>query len=270
MSIKFLQTSKVAFVFIILYIVNDNCASSQLLIGAKAGAQVGWVSFDNKENNDFFKLTPVPGYNVGFVSSFRVKKRFFLQTELNYSRKGKMIEGKLDQLLENRVTNHFLNVPITYKVHFKGSAGDREFKWNVGFGPDLGYWLKSKGTLVSSELEENDIEKLLYQVNFKYDPNLHNTNEMYIENVNRFQLGLNFSTGMVFEPIGGAIIMLDLRYEMGGTLFAKSDYGQFPGLYDYKPPMKIKNNILQLSLAYLIDTKISESKKGKRMKLKEK
>lgn len=268
MNIRLSQTFLIPFVLIIIFFTKSYNSTAQLLVGAKAGAQVSWIKFDNKDNQDLFKVSVVPGYNIGLVSSFRVQKRFFLQTELIYSRTGRLIESKLDPMLENRVINHHLNIPIIYKVHFKGNLSGKEFKWHIGFGPNLGYWLKALGTLKSSELEENDIESLDYQVSFKYDPDLPDQEKMYVEGINRFQLGLNFSTGMDFEPIGGTKILIDLRYELGSSLFAKSDRGQFSGLFDYFDPMRIRSNVLQLSVAYLIDTNISQSKKGKRVKQK--
>lgn len=241
----------------------NNNVFAQLLVGAEIGAHANWIRFDDKQDKEELKSRVLPGYTVGFTSMLQVEKRFFLQASLIYSRKGKMITSNLDPALKNKAVNHYIDLPIAYKIYFKRQGAGKEFKVHVGFGPNLSYWLKSKGTIHSSELLENDIDKLDYKVEFNYDSKLPDQNKMYVQDVNRLQLGLNITTGFLFEPQNGAIMLVDLRYEMGGSFMAKNNQGQVSGILDYYDPMRIRNNLLHLSFSYLIDTKISERKKGK-------
>src|SRR5262245_24981047 len=100
------------------------CASiAQVLVGPVAGVNVGWVTFDNKDNKDLYKVKPVIGYHVGASIAFRVQKRFFLQGSFLYTEKGKSLDGKLDPLFKNKTTYKYIDVPLLYTAEFKAKIG---------------------------------------------------------------------------------------------------------------------------------------------------
>jgi hypothetical protein len=154
-------------------------------------------------------------------------------------------------------------MPINYTVDFRGRIGKgKEFKYFLGIGPNISYWLGGKGKLYNSELEENNLGELSYKINFsKSEDGEQMSDEMRVERPNRLQLGLNLMAGIVFEPWHKQRFMFSVRYELGHTYLAKSD-GVFVDTYFYDP-LKSRNQGFRISLAYLVDLKTEERKKGK-------
>jgi hypothetical protein len=237
-------------------------ASSQILVGPIAGANYSWITFANKDLKDSYKTIPTFGFHAGGHLAFKVRNRFFLHTSLLYVTKGREIEGKIDTRLKSTERFSYIEMPITYTVDFKASlGGDKEFKYFLGIGPNIGYWLGATGTLYNSDLEENNIGEISYKAVYKKEPENQQQDEMNVQEPNRFQFGINFVAGMVLEPAPRQRIMFTIRYELGHTYLAKSD-GIFLNTY-FQDPLRSRNQGFRVSLAYLIDLKTEERKKGK-------
>jgi len=74
---------------------------------------------------------------------------------------------KIDTKLKNFERYSYIDMLIIY-TGIKGKIGtDKQFKYFVGIGPDISYWLSAKGTLYNSDLEENNIEEVSYKAVFK-------------------------------------------------------------------------------------------------------
>jgi hypothetical protein len=240
----------------------SNSTHGQILVGPVAGANYSWTAFSDKDLKRAYRAVPVFGFHVGGHLSFKVQKRFFLHTSLLYSSKGRILEGKLDGKLRNSVTNNFIEMPISYTVDFKGKIGrSKEFKYFLGIGPNISFWLNGKGTLYNSDLEEGNFGERSYRVVFNSTSENQAVDEMTIEEPNRFQLGLNLVAGMVLEPAPRQRVMLSVRYELGHTYLGKTD-GNFLNTY-YQDPLQSRNQGFRVSLAYMIDLKTEERKKGK-------
>jgi hypothetical protein len=65
----------------------------------------------------------------------------------------------------------------------------------------------------------------------------------------------------VFEPWYKQRFMFSVRYERGHTYIAKSN-GIFNDVY-FSDPLRSRNQGFRISLAYLVDLKTEERKKGK-------
>jgi hypothetical protein len=251
--------SRLAFLLLTLFWFQ---ASSQILVGPIAGANYSWTSFANKDLKDSYKTIPTFGFHVGGHLAFKVRNRFFLHTSLIYATKGRELEGKTDVLLRNFEQYSYIDMPISYAVDFKGKIGNnKEFKYFFGIGPNIGYWLGAKGTLYNSDFEENNLEEISYKAVYKKDPENLQQDEMNVQEPNRFQFGLNFVAGMVLEPAPKQRLLLSLRYELGHSYVAKAD-GTFLNTY-FQSPLRSRNQGFRVSLAYLIDLKTEERKKGK-------
>jgi hypothetical protein len=236
-------------------------ASAQILIGPTAGPQISWVSFGDRDYKDTLKVKPHVGFHAGFNLSFRVRKRFFLHTSFIYSTKGATIEGKLDPFLKDKFKYNFIEIPILYTYEIKMHVGpNKEFKWYLGAGPNLSYWLGGKGTLSSSSLNEKYINEMPYDVVFA--PKQGGEEDLFVNEPNRIQLGLNLSGGFVFEPMGYQKIMLTIRYEMGHS-FLSDEMGIFYLDDEYYSVLRARNNGVRISLSYLVDLKTETRKKGK-------
>jgi hypothetical protein len=254
---------KIKAIALILFLFSAHLSLSQILVGPVAGGQYSWISFDDKENKDIYKVKPVPGFHAGAALSFLVRKRFFLHTSFLYSTKGKIIEGKEDRLLNNKVTYRYIDVPILYTVDFKARLGRlKEFKYYVGLGPTVSYWLGGKGKISNSDLNEALISEQSYTIVFDQGPDGASSNEMTIADPNRIQLGLGLTAGAVFEPFGFQKFMVNIRYELGHSFFSPTTNGVFKDTY-YQDVLRSRNQGIRLSVAYLVDLKVGDRKKGK-------
>jgi hypothetical protein len=251
-------------VVIFLFLSMSTTSFAQLHIGPIAGGNISWTSFNDKDFKDLFKVKPVAGYHVGLHSAFQVRKRFFLHTSILYSTKGKVIKGKVDERLKNTVRYNFVEMPIIYTVDFKGKFGKsgKEFKYFMGVGPNLSYWLGGKGEVYNIDLEEANMGTLSYRIKFNKTVDEVSVNEMSIAEPTRLQLGLNVQVGMDLEPNPGQRLIIALRYEMGHSNLSKKSNGLLSSTY-YEDILQSRNQGLRLSVAYLFDTKVEKRKKGK-------
>ncbi|HOX82439.1 MAG TPA: hypothetical protein PLS08_05385, partial [Chryseolinea sp.] len=105
--------------------------------------------------------------------------------------------------------------------------------------------------------------ELDYKIVFKKDETTLKENEMNVSTPNRFQLGLALTAGIEFEPNGLNRIMLNVRYELGHSYLSKTTDGVFANNLNYQEPLQTRNQGFRISLAYLIDLKVEQRKKGK-------
>lgn len=237
-------------------------AYSQLLVGPEVGVNYSWTSLRDDDLKERFKMEPVAGFHAGGRVAFKVRNRFFLHASLLYATKGRTLRGRMDSELRSKSAYSYIDMPINYTVDFKGSFKGKEFKYFLGIGPNVSYWLGGRGKFYSSELAENNENQLSYKLRFGADDNDEEmSGSLSVASANRVQLGLNLIGGIVFEPAYRQRFVFTVRYELGHSYLAKSD-GEFAGLY-YEEPYKSRNKGFRVSLAYLIDLKTEEHKKGK-------
>lgn len=246
-------------------LLSTTTLKAQILIGPVAGPQVSWVSYDrNSDSKGLYKQRPVYGFHAGLGISFRVHKRFFLNTAFLYSTKGKDLEGKEDKLLNFRSRYNYIDVPMVYTVEFLHKVGKvKQYKFFFGIGPNVSYWLGGKGYIENTQLSEVIIDRINYKMVFDKEENDYTDDQMNIKAPNRFQFGLNFATGFVFEPLGYQKVSLTLRYELGGSYLSPDNPGTFRLTNEYKDDLRTHIQGLRISASYLIDLRNSESKKGK-------
>lgn len=233
---------------------------SQIIdIGLKAGGQWSWVRSDDAAFRKLVNIHPVPGYNAGAVIAFKVMKRFSLHTEYLYSTKGKRITGKIDKLLEDRITYRYLDVPVLYNIQFKGNIGRGQFKWYAGAGPLFSYWLGGNGTVNADEFEENNFQPIDYTIRFgERGEDLGETDAIYMTAVKRFQLGFNLGGGILLEPGGNRKIMVDARLELGHTWMGTPESADYVLPVTYDDNLKARNMGLRFSVMYLFETNLDK------------
>lgn len=241
---------------------------AQVLVGIVAGANYSWTSFGDRDYKDVFEVRPVFGYHFGAHTSFRVRKRFFLNTSLIYSTKGMTMKGKGDDfdgtndLDYLKAKYNYIDMPIIYTAYFKGSFGKSSFKYSIGAGPNISYWLGGKGTIENTDTHEFSTGIVKYKIVFNKDPFTAGENEMVVEKPTRFQLGLNLTAGFLFEPVRDHQMTLTFRYELGHSYLSRESVGRFRDTY-FEQPLQIRNQGFRISVAYLIDLKVEQRKKGK-------
>ncbi|WKV10630.1 outer membrane beta-barrel protein [Marivirga harenae] len=247
---------------VVLHLFNISKIDAQVYIGAKAGARTSWLQYDDFASEDYDKSL-FYGYSAGFTGAVKVQKRFTLQLDIMYAQNGKKIDGITDASLQNYAKYHFINTPVVYKLDFNGSLGARSFKWYVGAGPNVNFWLGGKGILKSVELQEESLQELQYQIIFDSKPASPKFGGLYYEEFNRVQVGLIVSTGLVVEPVPGQSLIIDFRYEWGHSYMA-NEKGRFTNVIAYQDDLRARNQAIQISVAYMFDI-INKGKKEKKL-----
>ncbi len=249
-------------------------------MGVKAGPQMTWMALDDKSFKDQVKVNPTIGYSGGLVLSFKVKERYFLHTEYLYSTKGKVNRGRTDKMLEDRVTYNYIDVPMLYNVHFRSRLrGSREFKWYAGAGPLFSYWLGGRGTINSDEFAENAFPPLKYKIIFgTRGEDIGEIEAIYMQDVNRFQLGFNLGGGLMLEPANGGKVMFDMRFDIGHSWMGSPTSADYVLPVTYDDNLKARNMALRFSVMYLFEQNLDKKvrnkgksnviKKGKMLKRK--
>lgn len=244
---------------------------AQVLIGPVVGGQLSWVTFTEKENRRLYGSQPAPTFHAGASISFRMAKQVFLQTSILYNQKSKKLNGRLDPLFSNKARMNFIDMPISFTKEVKMRFGRMKY-YNLyfGAGPTVSYWLGGRGRLTASDLNENTINPpnydLPYTIKFDNTPDEEIPfGTLNIVEANRLQLGLNFTAGIVFEPMRAQKFMFTIRYEAGHSYFAPDNDGDYglEGTLFYEDDMQSRPQAVGFSLFYFIDLKTEDRNKGK-------
>jgi hypothetical protein len=99
-------------------------------------------------------------------------------------------------MLSDNIVYNFIEVPMLYNVHFRGTIGPRQYKWYVGAGPLFSYWLGGRGTVINNEYAENDFPPTDYRIRFGERSEDDISGDVYMNDVKR-------STDGRFSPIFG-------------------------------------------------------------------
>lgn len=238
--------------------------SQVIRTGFKAGVQMYWTSIDDKGTKDTVSSSPAPGFAVGAVVSFKVRERYYLHTEYLYSQRHKVLTGKIDPNLKDRVTYHYFNIPALFTMHFKGKfAGEREFQWYVGAGPDVNYLISGSGVVKGGDLIDNGFDKWNYKIRFSERLDRDKPTDVHYHDVgNRLLFGLNVGTGIMLEPGGAHKMMIDLRYSFDHTRLGsgKADY-LVPT--DYNDDLRMRMKGIKISVIYLFESNLSKEERNK-------
>lgn len=254
------------FLLVLLSTAVPTTVIGQVYIGPLAGAQYSWIKFDESKHNTMYDVSGKPGWHAGANLSMKVRNRFFLHSSVIYATKSREITGKLDGLLTNSVRNDYVEMPIIYAVDFRGRIGNgKEFKYYLGVGPNVSYWLGGKGTIYNSDLAESvdySGKDMDYRITFVKEGQEPEDGEMAVNDPNRIQLGLNVATGLVLEPLPRQRILLMFRYELGHSFLSRTGSGSFAPTY-YQEVLQARNKGLAVSVSYMTDLRIEDRKRGK-------
>jgi hypothetical protein len=245
----------------------SNAGYSQIIqAGLKGGFNLSWVRPNDKEFRDKYDIDPVPGFNAGAVFSFKMKDRFFLNTEILYSTKGRVTTGPLD--LKDKVIYRYIEVPLIYNVHFKGQLkmkNVKQFKWYVGIGPNFSYWLGGKGAIEHFEFNDYGVPEIEYKLKFgeRTEEDEGESEIVYVEGAKRLQLGVNIGGGIILEPINNRKVMLDIRFELGHTWLGRAESTDYVFPESYNDNLRTRNMGLRFSLMYLLEFNTDKKVKNK-------
>jgi hypothetical protein len=263
----------VAIPLVYFLLIQTQLSAQVIHAGIKGGFNYSWVRFEDAEYRNETTVEPVMGFNAGIVAAFKMKDRFFLHTELLYSKKGRIVKGPFGS--EDKTIYNYIELPLTYNIYFKGKLGKestRYFKWYAGIGPNFSYWLSAKGSLANDELREYFVESLDYEVRFGERPasEVGNSELVYYKDVKRMQLGVNIGGGILLEPRNGSKVALDIRFELGHTWLGTPESSDFVLPATYEDNLRARNMGLRISGIYMLEFNTDKKvmNKGKSTKKK--
>lgn len=264
------NVGRISKVWMIIVLMSGACfhVSGQILVGPVVGGQVNWVSFQEKSNREIYRSEPSLSFHAGGSASFKMMQKVFLQATILYTQKKKILEGKQDGMFSNKVTYRYIDLPISFTKEVRMQMGEgRYYNLYFGIGPTISYWLGGKGRLTSSDLNENLINPPHYDLNYKivFDEEQTQVGTLNVRDANRIQLGLNFSAGVVLEPIGLDKFMFTIRYDVGHSYFSSENDGDFglEGILYYEEDLQSRMRGVSMSLFYFFDLKLEERNKGR-------
>lgn len=201
-----------------MLIISLSIKAQDVKYGIKAGANFSIFGNDVKS-----KI----GFQAGGFATIDLSDEFSLQPELFYLKQ----EFSRDNYTLLWVTGSgdfklsYLYMPILFKYY----VADNLF---LEMGPQLGYRLKSNVVLLPQSISESLPEVLaeLFQIGVPFYPNVDDI-------FKKFDVGMNFGAGYDLSDA----FSIDLRYNVGITKMAKSDY--VADLYN-------RNSFISLSVQY--------------------
>lgn len=232
--------------------------------GLKLGANYSWTRSDDSDFRREYNTRGVPGFNIGAAFSFQLKERYFLHTELLFSKKGRIITGDYD--LRDEAEYNFIEIPLMYQVHFKGKLGAaRQYKWYAGIGPNFSYWLGGVGRITHFEITDHDIPELPYRIRFgeRLEEHSGESDYVYITDARRIQVGINLGGGIAVEPSPGRKIMVDLRFELGHSWLGGENGADYIFPDSYSSNFQQRNFGLRLSGIYFLQTNTDKKVRNK-------
>lgn len=94
-------------------------------------------------------------------------RRCLMTFESIYSRKVKQLDGVFDPGVEFTQIQHHFDLPILYREILRVRFLIRpSYKYYLGVGPNISYWFGGLGELESTELLDEEIPSLEYEVSF--------------------------------------------------------------------------------------------------------
>lgn len=228
---------------------------SQIFLGPKAGMQISKTATDDEDYNNQYNVGWKPGLSVGAILNYPVTKTFGLHGEFSYSRKGKIATLK-DGSQTHKAIYNFVELPLLLNINIP------QKKYTIFFnvGPNMSYWLSSKGVIDTENLDIYQLPPVQYKVEFsdKHEKN----NVVYVEKPNRLHYGLLFGAGTTIKLDPKQRLSIEVRYEAGHSNFGESEDGKMH-LLTFQEQLAASSRVVNLSVSYWYKINFRDFKKGK-------
>lgn len=256
-------TTKLLVISVLTLLVYQQ-ANAQILFGPKVGYQASWIRYaqlyDGADYTEGLDLSP----QFGAVYSFRLSKALSFYSELFYAQRGKRekTNDAVTLMRNHTATYHFMELPLMIRLEHPLSKGKKSSpRVYINVGPHIGFWLAGKG-----ELESLETYGTISRVRTSYSINFSDggqENELYAEDANRLQFGLNAGTGLMI-PMNkkGEILQIDFRYTHSST-FLGSDLDLEIGSTGVEENFSFGHSFASVSVAYAFYLDIWGLRKGK-------
>ncbi len=218
---------------------------AQLYLGIKAGGGYSFLQYKNADylSDNNYVSTPVYGNQVGMVIYYSVNKHLSLQTALNYTQKGSILEGTGKNYVYNAQHQTYLDVPLVFRY----SMGGQKLRFYLNIGPHVSYYLSGGGKFSSAALRRGygdsfdgglgigGPDVLSYTLQ---DVGVADSSVLVIDGFNTLQMGIDLGGGFVIPVVNaGQLFFIDFRYRHTQSHLAQNNADnlnrsatQLPGL----------------------------------------
>ena len=236
-------------------------ANGQYWFGPKGGIQRTDFIFQEADyKTDSFNVSSDLSGQFGLMFIYQASEKYAVHAELNYERLNKKVTNKADDDIPifSKTRFHYLTIPFSLRWNF----GSEPVHYYIGGGPKLSYWLGGTGEILLDEFNEARTvdAPIPYSIYFTQDKGGDSDKRAIVE-ANRFQYGLQVSTGMYFDVVTGGRVLVDLRYSFGHSNMGFNDNSDFT-FTTYTENFEFRNYSLSLSLAYLFEYDAALQRKG--------
>ena len=228
--------------------------------GPLAARSVIGDKFDRKDFSQRNKL----GYMGAALIIFPLKNNYAFETEVGFSQRGRKILSNGDTWT-NTATYYFADASMLLRKFFPlRIRKDIPTQWFVNIGPNISYWIGGPGDIGVTKMQKYDI----VFGEMPIEPQEPDFDKMYYTDVNRWLFGINIGTGFVAPLRKSQKLLTELRFTSGHTFYGKTTSASWRTL-GFADNLRANEKVLSLTVAYIFDFNIKESRKGKSTKDKE-
>ncbi len=240
-----------------LYLLTGSIVHAQYWFGPKIGGhRIDHIYQDSEYKDDTVKL--VPNYNIqaGFVFHYASSDRFSFRTEVTYERIGKKVTNRDDIPALSTTNNHFISIPLQLRMSLNQGA----VHYYVNGGPKISYWMSGNGYIDLDEFLDDSVDPIDYTVVFNPEKKTRE-NQLALPGANRFQYALTVGGGTYIDLAAGGRLEVDFRYSFGHS---NMGFNINPDVTftDYYENLKYRNNMLSVSIAYMLEYNAQLKRKG--------
>ncbi len=255
---------RIIFLILVLSLGTLLSYGQKFSLGVKAGPLMSWNSFGDKDDKDDYSHKIKPGFYAAGLICFPLKNSYSLQTEFGFSQKGRKISFN-DDTWKNDATYYFGDVAMLLRRSFPLNLGpDIPSQWFVGIGPHVSYWISGKGKISAGG--SYDYNVLFTEM--PQDPTEPDFDKMYVVDENRWLFGIDIGVGFIAPLKQNRKISTELRFTSGHTFFGTKTSASNRTL-GFTDNLRSNEKVISLTVSYVIDVNVQESRKGKSTKDKE-
>lgn len=228
-------------------------------LGLKAGVLGVYTNFP--DSKDSLKTGVKPGFNVGGLISFPLKRNCAFVAEGGFSQQGRSYtyEPNKDKWSG---TYYFVDMSMAVRKYFHWNVIKHiSTDWFFNAGPNINYWLGGKARMTPYYGIQQNYQLAFDQTGAEYS-------KIYMTNLNRWLFGLNVGIGFTATTLKNQKILTELRMTWGQTYLGQR-HSEFitgvPGIMD-EVSMKCNLKVLNVSVAYIFDRDIQKGRMGKSTK----
>ena len=225
---------------------------AQFRLGPLGGVSVSRFVYEDKEYKEVFKTGFSPGFHLGMALNYQVDKRYSLQTELSFLKKGIDVRYEDDLVkVQNDASYRYLSAPVLLRFSRHKMIGSQHLEFYVNVGPEINYWLGGRGVLETSERADFvNGRELAYQVSFQEGQAF--GKHMVVKEPSRLQMALGAGGGFIFDLGRTQNLAFDFRASLGvGKSFHGKDDGGDYGLKLYTENLEGVHHTLSVTASYL-------------------